>query len=90
MERLAPLSPGHIDPQKHQIGRLRIGKSPMNDPPVSASRQAIKSASSRGKRYGGSVRDRHHKTPSAMVGTGKQTYRQEGDSGEGCRLDLNQ
>ena len=34
MERLAPFSTGQIDPQKHQIGSLRIGKSPMNDPGV--------------------------------------------------------
>jgi hypothetical protein len=67
VERLAPFSPGHIDPKKHQIGSLRIGKSLMNDPGVgveiSAGQRQRAGDQQRllaGKRYCGGLRD--HKT----------------------------
>jgi hypothetical protein len=84
MQRLGPFSPGHIDPQKHQIGGLRIGKCPMNDPGVgieiSAGQRQQASDQERllaGKWHGSRLGDRHDEIP-LSDGVDRETDRSPG------------
>ncbi len=93
MERLVPFSPRQIHPEKHQIGSLRIGKSPMNDPGVgieiSAGQRQQADDQQRllaGKRYGGAWGIDTIKFRWTMVWTEKQTAPRENGPGGGCRL----
>ena len=97
MERLAPFSPGQIDPQKHQIGGLRVGESPMNDPGVgieiSTGQRQQAGDQQRllaGKQCSGSLLDRHDGIPLNDGFGQKNRNRRENDPGGGRWLDLNQ